>query len=163
MTSLAEVKGETNEKMALDVTQVNSKGEIEGVEGIHRKRFGKLAILGLAFAILNSPTAASASLSVVIVSGGPVAAVWGMLISAIGVLCIAASMAEICSVLPTPGGPYHFAYRLSPPKYQIPIAYFTGFGACAGWIALTATTSSLAGSLIVGIIALLHDNYEQKS
>lgn len=30
----------------------------------------------------------------------PVAAVWGMLISAIGVLCIAASMAEICKGRP---------------------------------------------------------------
>lgn len=66
------------------------------VEHLHRKRFSMLSMIGLAFAILNSPTAASASLSVVIVSGGPIAAVWGMLISAVGVLCIAASMAEIC-------------------------------------------------------------------
>lgn len=132
-------------------------------EILHRKRFSALAIVGLAFAILNSPTAASASLSVVIVSGGPVAAIWGMLISAIGVLCIAASMAEICSVLPTPGGPYHFVYRLAPESIQVGLAYFTGWLAAAGWVCLTATTSSLAGSLIVGIIALLHPNYEEKS
>lgn len=60
--------------MVVDVSQVDEAGRgggmMEDVEDIHRKRFGMLAILGLAFAILNSPTAASASLSVVIVSGG---------------------------------------------------------------------------------------------
>lgn len=59
--------------MAVDVTQVDETvrgGMMDDVEDIHRKRFGMIAILGLAFAILNSPTAASASLSVVIVSGG---------------------------------------------------------------------------------------------
>jgi len=43
------------------------------------------------------------------------------------------------------------------------LAYTTGWLACAGWVALTATTSSLAGSLIVGIIALLHPNYEEEA
>ena len=86
-------------KTGVDVEQVAEMTGPTSVHGLHRKRFGKLAILGLAFAILNSPTAASASLSIVIVSGGPAAAVWGMLISAIGVLCIAASMAEICECL----------------------------------------------------------------
>jgi choline transport protein len=65
------------------------------------------------------------------------------------------------SVLPTPGGPYHFAYRLAPTNMQNGIGYITGWLACAGWICLTATTSSLAGSLIVGIINLLHPNYEE--
>lgn len=46
----------------------------------------------------------------------------------------------------------------------MPAAYFTGWLACAGWVCLTATTSSLAGSLIVGIIALLHpSSYEEKA
>lgn len=64
--------------------------------GVHRQRFGLLAIIGLSFAILNSPTAMSASLSVVLTSGGPVAVCWGLVISAIGVLCVALSLAEIC-------------------------------------------------------------------
>lgn len=46
---------------------------------------------------------------------------------------------------------------------QVGIAYATGWLACAGWVCLTATTSSLAGSLIVGIIALLHADYEEKA
>jgi choline transport protein len=147
------------------VNTPSSGRDVLGVAGtaapevLHRQRFSTLSIIGLAFAILNSPTAASASISLVIISGGPVAAVWGMVISAVGVLCIAASMAEICHVLPTPGGPYHFAYRLAPPSIQNGLAYATGWLACAGWVCLTATTSSLAGSLIIGIIALLHPNY----
>jgi hypothetical protein len=60
-----------DKKMTEDVAQADENGGLmNDVQDIHRKRFGMLAILGLAFAILNSPTAASASLSVVIVSGG---------------------------------------------------------------------------------------------
>lgn len=60
-----------DKKMTVDVGQADENGGLmDDTQDIHRKRFGWLAILGLAFAILNSPTAASASLSVVIVSGG---------------------------------------------------------------------------------------------
>lgn len=41
----------------------------------------------------------SASLSLALPSGGPTAVIWGVLVSGIGDLCIAASLAEICAFL----------------------------------------------------------------
>jgi choline transport protein len=46
----------------------------------------------------------------------------------------------------------------SPDGFQA-ISWICGWFAVSGWIALVATAGSLAGSLITGVIALLHDDY----
>lgn len=43
-----------------------------------KRNFSSLAMLGLAFAILNSWTALSASLSLALPSGGPTSVIWGL-------------------------------------------------------------------------------------
>jgi len=123
------------------------------------RQFSFFSIIGLAFAILNSWTAMAASLNIVLPSGGPVAMLWGLLVSAIGALCLSASLAEICHIYPTSGGPYHWSAVLSPPGWAPLISWICGWFAVTGWWALVATAGSLAGSLITGIIALLHPNY----
>nr|CDI53882.1 choline transporter [Melanopsichium pennsylvanicum 4] len=70
------------------------------------KHFSTLALIGLCYCILNSWTAASASLSIALVSGGPSVTLWGMVVAFFGVMATALSMAEICHVYPTTGGQY---------------------------------------------------------
>lgn len=61
-----------------------------------KRNFSMISMLGLAFAILNTWTALSASLSLALPSGGPSAVIWGLLTAGIFNLCLAASMAEVC-------------------------------------------------------------------
>ncbi|GAA5917371.1 hypothetical protein JCM6882_006341 [Rhodosporidiobolus microsporus] len=126
------------------------------------KNFSMLSMIGLAYCILNSWTAMAASLSVVLPSGGPVAVLWGLCTSFIGIFALAASLAEICHVFPSSGGPYHWAAILSPPEWSNVISWYTGWLACAGWITLTATTGSLAGSLLLGAYTLAHPGFEEQ-
>ncbi|KAG8735797.1 hypothetical protein FRC10_010149 [Ceratobasidium sp. 414] len=131
----------------------------DGERGMERQ-FSFFSIIGLAFAILNSWTAMAASLNIVLPSGGPVAMLWGLAVSTVGALCLSASLAEICHIYPTSGGPYHWSAVLSPPEWAPLISWICGWFAVTGWWALVATAGSLAGSLITGIIAFLHPNYE---
>lgn len=62
-----------------------------------QRNFSMLSMLGLAFAILNSWTALSASLSLALPSGGPTAVIWGLVTAGICNLCLAASLAEFLS------------------------------------------------------------------
>ncbi|CAO1622827.1 unnamed protein product [Sympodiomycopsis kandeliae] len=133
-----------------------------GGPAVHADRFSFAAILGLAFAVLNSWVAMSASLSVVLPSGGPVAMLWGLIISAVGVICIAASLAEICAVLPSAGGPYHWTFALAPKNLKVGLAYANGWISAAGWVCLVATASSLGSTFIGNIISLLHPEYEEQ-
>jgi len=78
--------------------------EALGHKGELKRNFSPLAMLGLAFAILNSWTALSASLSLALPSGGSTSVVWGLVTAGICNLCLATSLAEFLSAYPTAGG-----------------------------------------------------------
>ena len=62
-----------------------------------QRNFSMVSMLGLAFAILNSWTALSASLSLALPSGGPTSVIWGLVTAGICNLALAASLAEFLS------------------------------------------------------------------
>src|SRR4051794_24139208 len=77
-----------------------------GHKGELQRNFSLLSMLGLAFAILNSWTALSSSLSLAIPSGGSTSVIWGLLTAGVCNLSLAASLAEFLSAYPTAGGQY---------------------------------------------------------
>lgn len=80
--------------------------EALGHKGELQRNFSLLSMLGLAFAILNSWTALSSSLSLALPSGGSTSVIWGLLTAGICNLALAASLAEFLSAYPTAGGQY---------------------------------------------------------
>lgn len=81
----------------LQLQALGHKGELQ-------RNFSLLSMLGLAFAILNSWTALSSSLSLALPSGGSTSVIWGLLTAGICNLALAASLAEFLSAYPTAGG-----------------------------------------------------------
>ncbi|GAA5995675.1 hypothetical protein JCM5350_007799 [Sporobolomyces pararoseus] len=141
--------------------EINEVTKLEQNHG-QLKDFSMLAMVGLAYAILNSWVAMAASLSLSLPSGGPVATLWGLIVSFLGNLAMAASMAEIAHVYPTSGGPYHWSAILAPAGAANYVSWVTGWFAVAGWTALTATTGSLAGELLLGAYSLAHPGFESQ-
>ena len=78
--------------------------EALGHRGEMQRNFSFISMLGLAFAILNSWTALSASLNLALPSGGSTSVIWGLITAGICNLCLAASLAEFLSAYPTAGG-----------------------------------------------------------
>ncbi|GAA5907127.1 uncharacterized protein JCM6883_006148 [Sporobolomyces salmoneus] len=140
-------------------TQINEVTKLEQNHG-QLKNFSMLAMVGLAYAILNSWVAMCASLSLSLPSGGPVATLWGLVVSFLGNFAMAASMGELAHVFTTSGGPYHWSAILAPASSANYISWVTGWFAVAGWTALTATTGSLAGELLLGAYSLSHPGFE---
>lgn len=66
-----------------------------------KRNFSPLSMLGLAFAILNSWTALSASLGLALPSGGSTSVLWGLVTAGVCNLCLSASLAEFLSAYPT--------------------------------------------------------------
>ncbi|KAI9370717.1 amino acid permease [Aspergillus egyptiacus] len=125
-----------------------------------KRNFSMLSMLGLAFAILNSWTALSASLSLSLPSCGCVSVVWGLVTAGICNLCIAASLAEFLSAYPTAGGQYHWVADISWKRWVPVLSWITGWANVSGWLALTATGGLLGSTLIVGIGSLMHPLFE---
>jgi amino acid permease (GABA permease) len=128
-----------------------------------KRTFSRWTMLGLAFAILNSWTALAASLSLALPSGGSVSVIWGLATAGICNLSLAASLAEFLSAYPTAGGQYHWVAMISPSCVKRQLSWVTGWINLSGWVALVATNSSLASTLIVNIISLLHPEHQSKS
>ena len=124
-----------------------------------QRQFSKWSMLGLAFAILNSWTALAASLSLALPSGGSIAVIWGLVTAGICNLSLAASLAEFLSAYPTAGGQYHWVAVISPKSLTRGLSWVTGWINLTGWMALVATNSSLASTLIINIISLESPNY----
>ena len=84
----------------------------------------------------------------------------GLIVSTLGSLAMALSLAEVAHVYPTTGGQYDWTYALAPVGYRNGLAYFVGWMSTAGWISLVATGSSLGANFITGIISLWSDTFE---
>ncbi|KAI9042392.1 GABA permease GabA [Aspergillus affinis] len=123
-----------------------------------QRNFSTLSMLGLAFAVLNSWTALSASLSISLTSGGSASVVWGLVTAGTCNLCIAASLAEFLSAYPTAGGQYHWV-AVSWPQWVPILSWVTGWINVAGWIALVATNALLSSQLIAGIVSAVYPGF----
>ncbi|KAK7529211.1 amino acid/polyamine transporter I [Phyllosticta citribraziliensis] len=146
-----------------ELTADELKLESLGHKGELKRQFSFLSMLGLAFAILNSWTALSASLSLALPSGGSVAVVWGLVVAGFCNLCLAASLAEFLSAYPTAGGQYHWVAVIAWKRTVPALSWITGWINCFGWIALVCTGGLLGSQLLVGLIALYHPSYEAQS
>ncbi|TXT07291.1 hypothetical protein VHUM_03461 [Vanrija humicola] len=104
----------------------------------------------------------SASLSVVLPSGGSVSMVWGLVVSAIGTLAMGLSLAEICHAFPMTGGQYDWAYILAPESLRNGLSFFVGWSAAGGWVAMSAAAWAFIANFVFGILALWQPETETK-
>ncbi|KAF9887921.1 hypothetical protein FE257_009443 [Aspergillus nanangensis] len=123
-----------------------------------KRNFSTISMLGLAFAVLNSWTALSASLSISLTSGGSTSVIWGLVTAGVCNLCIATSLAEFLSAYPTAGGQYHWV-AVSWPQWVPILSWVTGWINVAGWIALVATNALLSSQLIAGIVSAVYPGF----
>lgn len=130
-----------------------------GIKSELKRNFSPLAMLGLAFAILNSWTALSASLSLALPSGGPTSVVWGLVTAGVCNLALAASLAEFLSAYPTAGGQYHWVAVIAWKRWVPILSWITGWINTSGWIALVASGGLLGSQLVVGVISLFDASY----
>jgi hypothetical protein len=61
----------------------------------------------MSITLLSSWEGVATSFQLGLQNGGPVALVWGMILSASGTLCLALSLAEMASICPISGAQYH--------------------------------------------------------
>lgn len=83
-------------------------------------------------------TAINGSLGTALVSGGPVASLWGWFAVSLVSVCIAASLAELCSAWPHAAGQAMWAFQLAPPRWAPFLSYWTAWWNIAGGWALIA-------------------------
>ncbi|OQE29820.1 hypothetical protein PENSTE_c002G06906 [Penicillium steckii] len=92
-------------------------------------------------------------------NGGPSAIVYGIILSTVGNLSIACSLAELASLHPTAGAQYHWSYFLAPRGRRF-ISFFQGWVTVFSWSALVCISPYFIGTQIQGMVVLAHPEYE---
>lgn len=84
---------------------------------------------------------------------------WGWLIAMIGIQSVAASMAELCSSMPTSGGLYYAAAVLAPPGWGPFAAWITGW---SNWMAQITGAPSVnygTSAMILAAASIVNPEY----
>ncbi|KAL6920836.1 hypothetical protein ACHAP8_004952 [Fusarium lateritium] len=115
--------------------------ENQAHEGRLQKRFSKITMIGMAFAILNTWISLAGSLGLVMPSGGSVSFVYGFIFCVICNICLSASVGELASLYPTAGGQYHYSFALSTKKWKNLMSFIVGWINIAGWLTLNTTAA----------------------
>lgn len=128
-----------------------------------RRGFSTLALLGVGFGITNSWAGVSAALITGIQSGGPILIVYGIVLIAVISTGVAISLSELTSAYPSAAGQYYWTQKLAPPKYAGFASYMCGAFGWAGAVFTSAAVTISMSTMVVGIYALMHPEFEVKT
>ncbi|GAA1818779.1 amino acid permease [Luedemannella flava] len=122
-----------------------------------RRKFSGFSNFAVSFSIISVLAGCLTSYLIAMANGGPAAITLGWLLVGGFVTLVALSMAEICSVYPTAGGLYWWAFALAK-RNKAAWAWFVGWFNFLGQIAVTAAidfgaalTTSAFLSLVFGL------------
>ncbi|KIX94978.1 uncharacterized protein Z520_09288 [Fonsecaea multimorphosa CBS 102226] len=112
----------------------------------------------LCLCLMATWEALSSVVAAALISGGAPCLFYNYIISFVGTVAIALSLAEISSIWPTAGGQYHWVAVLAPPNSRVVASWFTGWISVGGQIVLTASAAFAAGLQFQALITLNHPN-----
>lgn len=84
---------------------------------------------------------------------------WGWLVAMIGIQSVAASMAELCSSMPTSGGLYYASAVLAPPGWGPFAAWITGWSNWLGQITGAPSVNYGTAAMILAAASVQNPSY----
>ncbi|CAI5756364.1 unnamed protein product [Candida verbasci] len=150
-----------SEKKLSDIesTISNSQNDSNVFDGGMKRNFSNLSLAMIGFSLTNSWLGISSSLVTGIQSGGPLLIVYGILIVAFVSVCIACTLGELASAMPSAGGQYVWARVLAPKRYSSFWAYITGSISWGGSIFTTASMNLALAYELLGFWNLNHPEH----
>lgn len=124
-----------------------------------KRSFGPWGMIGFSFSIVTCWSALGGVLVTGVNAGGPPVMIWGWVGVSIFSLCVAYSMAEMCSEYPVAGGQYSWVYLLSARSVRRQLSYLTGWFMIIGILAMGATNSFIGANFLLGQANLLNPSY----
>jgi amino acid permease (GABA permease) len=103
-----------------------------------RRRMSGFSNFAVSFTIISILSGCMTLYGYGMITGGPVAIVWGWPFVGVMTLMVGLSMAEVCSSYPTAGGLYYWAAKLAREGRGAVWAWFTGWFNFLGQVAITA-------------------------
>lgn len=121
-----------------------------------KRDFGLWSSFGVSFAVLGILPSIASTLPYSLGYTGTAGLSWGWPIAFFGTQCVASSMAELSSSMPTSGGLYYCVGVLAPPKWAPFLAYMTGW---SNWLGLLSGAPSVnyGNAAMISALATLNN------
>ncbi|KAG0141658.1 hypothetical protein CROQUDRAFT_663555 [Cronartium quercuum f. sp. fusiforme G11] len=133
-----------------------------GYQQNFRRDFGLWSTFCVSFTVLGLLPSFASTMNVGLAYAGTAGMIWGWLIAMVPIQCVAASMAELCSAMPTSGGLYYASAVLAPEGYGPIASWLTGW---TNWVSQMTNSPSInysLASMILALVTLLKPTYESK-
>jgi amino acid transporter len=120
------------------------------------RQFSSWSMFALAFTVLGTWSTFSQNLSDGITNGGPVGILWGLVLVTICNLCVAVSLGELTSAMPTAMGQAYWIYRLWTTPTGRFFSYMCAWINTFGWWTITASQAAFMSEFMLAL-KLLYD------
>ncbi|KAH7123910.1 amino acid permease-domain-containing protein [Dendryphion nanum] len=121
-----------------------------GYKSEFKREFSLFTTFCVSFAVLGLLPSFASTLYYGMGYAGTAGMTWGWIVAMIGIQCVACSMAELCSSMPTSGGLYYAAAVLAPPGWGPFAAWITGW---SNWLAQVTAAPSVNYGVAAMILA----------
>lgn len=105
-----------------------------------KRDFSRFEVFGIAFSIMGVLPSIATTLIYAIPSGGPIAMVWGWLVTCCFIALSGLALGDLASSMPTSGGLYFWTYQMSPKRSRLLLCWLVGY-------ANTLSTTSAVASI----------------
>ncbi|RAK96059.1 putative amino acid permease family protein [Aspergillus ibericus CBS 121593] len=123
------------------------------------RKFDIWSMLSLAFCVLGTYSTFAQDLDSGLTNGGSVAILWGLVLVTVCNLCVAVSLGELTSSMPTALGQAYWVFRL----WDTPLGRFCSY-MCAwinmfGWWTLTASQVAFMAEFLLGMKVMFNNSW----
>lgn len=134
-----------------------SLGTIGHVQSLSRK-FSPWSMLALSFSVLGTWATFAVDLSNGLSNGGPITILYGLLLVTFCNLCVALSLGELCSSMPTALGQAYWISRLWKSSLGRFVSYSCAWINVFGWWTLSASQNAFMTEIILGLRTVSNEN-----
>ena len=142
-----------NNQDALDLASM-------GHSQVLKRTFGTWSMLALAFSVLGTWTTFAQDLASGLTNGGPITVIWGLCLVTFCNICVAVSLGEMCSAMPTVLGQAYWISRLTDAAWGRFVSYMCAWINTFGWWALTASQIAFMTNFLLGIKGIFEDDWQ---
>lgn len=118
------------------------------------RQFSPWSMFCLAFTVLGTWSTFSQNLSDGITNGGPVGILWGLVLVTLCNLCVAVSLGELTSAMPTAMGQAYWIYRLWTTPTGRFVSYMCAWINTFGWWTITASQAAFMSEFMLALKVL---------
>ncbi|KAL4932377.1 putative amino acid permease family protein [Aspergillus undulatus] len=124
------------------------------------RKFSVWSMLSLAFCVLGSYSTFAQDLSSGITNGGAVTILWGLVLITVCNLCVAISLGELASSMPTALGQAYWVFRLWHTPTGRFLSYMTAWINTFGWWTLTASQVAFMTEFLLGMKTMFEPDWD---